>query len=202
MRHVININSVWQLPFGHGKWFAHDAHGVVEQIIGGWQFSNIFRYNTGTPFGSPIDAAEWSTNWEVQSKTSLTSPVPVNGCSTRLVATPQFFGGCETSAFLSFRNSYPGETGLRDYFRYPHYINIDVGMGKTWKMPYNEEHSLQFRWEVFNLTNTQQFQTIDTSRSGFGITPGSTAPAPNFSNWTGMTPNAYRVMQAGLRYSF
>jgi hypothetical protein len=75
-------------------------------------------------------------------------------------------------------------------------------MGKTWKMPYNENHSLQFRWEVFNLTNTQQFGSIDTSRSGFGISPGATAPPPNFSNFTGMTPNAFRVMQVALRYEF
>jgi hypothetical protein len=201
-RHVINVNSVWQLPFGNGKWIAGDAHGVVEQIIGGWQFSNIFRFNSGTPFGAPYDAAEWSTNWEVQSYTSLKGPVPNNGCSTRLVATPQYFGACEPTAFLNFRNSYPGETGLRNYFRYPHYINLDIGMGKTWKMPYNENHAFQFRWEVFNLTNTQQFQGIDFSRSGYGITPGSTAPAPNFSNWTTMVPNSYRVMQVGGRYTF
>jgi len=202
MRHVININSVWQLPFGNGKLIGHDSHGVLEQIIGGWQLSNIFRYNTGVPLGAPYDAAEWSTNWEVQSYTNITQPVSVSGCSTRLVATPQYFGACEPQAFLSFRNSYPGETGLRNYFRYPHYINMDLGMGKTWKMPYNERHALQFRWEVFNLTNTQQFQGIDFSRSGWGITPGSTAPSPNFANWTSMVPNSYRTMQAGLRYTF
>jgi Carboxypeptidase regulatory-like domain/TonB dependent receptor len=201
-RHVININSVWQLPFGNGKLLGSDAHGVVQQIIGGWQLSNVFRFNTGTPFGAPYDAAEWSTNWEVQSYTSLRGPVPNNGCSTRLVKTPQYFGACEPTAFLNFRNSYPGETGLRNYFRYPHYINLDLGFGKTWVMPYNEKHALQFRWEVFNLTNTQQFQGIDFSRSGYGITPGSTAPSPNFSNWTTMVPNSYRVMQAGLRYTF
>ena len=201
-RHVINVNSVWQLPFGNGKLLGSDAHGAVQQIIGGWQLSNVFRFNTGTPFGAPYDAAEWSTNWEVQSYTSLRGPVPNNGCSTRVVATPQYFGACEPTAFLNFRNSYPGETGLRNYFRYPHFINLDLGMGKTWVMPYNENHSLQFRWEVFNLTNTQQFQGIDFSRSGYGISPGSTAPSPNFSNWKTMVPNTYRVMQAGLRYSF
>ena len=98
-RHVINVNSVWQLPFGNGKWIGADAHGFLEQVIGGWQLSNIFRFNTGTPFGAPYDAAEWSTNWEVQSYTSLKGPVPSNGCSTRLVATPQYFGACEPTAF-------------------------------------------------------------------------------------------------------
>ncbi|MFL6435978.1 MAG: carboxypeptidase regulatory-like domain-containing protein [Terriglobales bacterium] len=202
MRHVFTVSSVWQLPFGNGKALAGGAHGFVEQLIGGWQLSNIFRWNSGIPLGAPYDAAEWSTNWEVQSYTNITKPVPVSGCSSRLVETPQFFGNCEPEAFLSFRNSYPGETGLRNYFRYPHYVNLDAGLGKTWKMPYNEQHSLQFRWEVFNVTNSQQFLGLDFSRSGFGLSPGSTAPPPNFTNWTSVNPNSLRVMQFGLRYAF
>lgn len=202
MRHMINISSVWQLPFGNGKHFANSAHGFVEQVIGGWQLSNIFRWNTGIPLGVPYDAAEWSTNWEVQSYTNITQPIPINGCSTRLVAVPQYFGACEPQAFLSFRNSYPGETGLRNYLRYPHFVNLDMGLGKTWKMFYNENHSLQFRWEVFNVTNTQEFLGLDFSRSGWGISPGSTSPPPNFGNWTTVNPLSARVMQVGLRYSF
>ncbi|HET9742120.1 MAG TPA: TonB-dependent receptor [Terriglobales bacterium] len=202
MRHIININSVWELPFGHGKPFGRDSHGVVQQLIGGWQLSNIFRWNTGVPLGAPYDAAEWSTNWEVQSYTNITRPIPISGCSTRLVETPQMFGNCEPQAFLSFRNSYPGETGLRNYFRLPGYVDLDLGLGKTWKMPYNEGHSLQFRWETFNVTNTQEFQGLDFSRSGFGITPGSTEPSPNFTNWTSVVPDSARVMQFALLYRF
>jgi hypothetical protein len=208
MRHIITISSVWQLPFGHGKAFGGNSNGIVDGIIGGWQLSNIFRYNTGIPLGAPYDSAQWATNWEVQSYTTLTQAVPVDGCSTRLVAkpaNPKFFGNCEVQAFQSFRSSYPGETGLRNYFRLPGYINLDLGLDKTWKMFYNENHQLQFRWEVFNLTNTQEFLGLDTSRTGFGIpatggTPNQ--PSPNFSNWTADNPNGYRVMQFGLKYSF
>jgi hypothetical protein len=205
MRHIITISSVWQLPFGYGKAFGGDSHGIVEGIIGGWQLSNIFRYNTGIPLGAPYDSAQWATNWEVQSYTTLTQAVPVDGCSNRLVAKPQYFGNCEVQAFQSFRSSYPGETGLRNYFRLPQYINLDLGLDKSWKMFYNESHQLQFRWEVFNLTNTQEFLGLDTSRTGFGIpATGATPnqPAPNFTNWTSVNPNSFRVMQFGLRYSF
>jgi hypothetical protein len=69
-------------------------------------------------------------------------------------------------------------------------------------MPYSEKHQLQFRWEVFNVSNTQEFSGLDFSRTGFGI-PGSVggAPAPNFTNWTSIQGQP-RVMQFGLRYSF
>ncbi|MGZ4816430.1 MAG: hypothetical protein ACXVZV_13525, partial [Terriglobales bacterium] len=73
--------------------------------------------------------------------------------------------------------------------------------GISAKIP--ESHQLQFRWEVFNLTNTQKMGAFDASRSGFGIPldPNLGSPPDNFSNFTAIqgTP---RVMQVTLRYSF
>jgi Carboxypeptidase regulatory-like domain len=202
MRHMINVSSVWALPVGRGKYFLGDLHGAAEAILGSWQLSNIFRWNTGIPFGAPYDANTWATNWEVQSYTTVVNPLSPNGCPDRNVATPKFFGNCLQSAFSSFRNAYPGDTGSRNYFRFPSYINMDFGLGKTWKMPYKEGHELQFRWEVFNVTNTQRFgENLDWSRAGWGIAPGSTTPAPEFSNFT-QIQGSPRVMQFGLRYSF
>jgi hypothetical protein len=203
-RHIINVNSIWQLPFGHGRTFAANAGGLLDAFIGGWQFSNILRWNTGLPLGTPIDANTWSTNWENQSETSISRPVPVNGCPDRS-KTPKFFGACDVTAiYQSFRNSYPGETGGRNFFRLPGYLNVDMGVGKSWKMPHSDEsheHELQFRWEVFNLANYQPFGELTGGRSGWGVYPGSTNPAPSFSNFSAIqgTP---RVMQVGLRYSF
>ena len=37
---------------------------------------------------------------------------------------------------------------------------MDAGLSKTFRMPYSESHHLQFRWEVFNLTNTQPFGQV------------------------------------------
>ncbi len=201
-RHIINVSSLVQLPWGRGKHFLSNAHGVAEAIIGGWQLSNIFRWNTGLPLGVPYDANTWATNWEVQSYTTVDpSKVPIDGCSTRVVQTPKLFGNCLQQAFDGFRNAYPGETGSRNWLRIPHYINMDFGLGKTWKMPYKEGHELQFRWEVFNATNTQNFKDVDYSRSGWGKAATQTVPAPNFSNWTSIQGDR-RVMQFALRYAF
>ena len=201
MRHMINVSSVIQLPWGRGKHFLSGIGRVADAVIGGWQITNIFRFNTGIPLGVPYDANVWATNWEVQSYMTASKAIPISGCSDRLVATPKFFGNCLDSAFSAFRNAYPGETGQRNYLRAPHYINLDFGLGKTWKMPWREGHELQFRWETFNASNTQNFQDVDYSRSGWGIASTQTAPAPNFSNWTTIQGSP-RVMQFGLRYSF
>ena len=37
------------------------------------------------------------------------------------------------------------------------YADWDMSLYKSWKMPYAESHSLQFRWDVFNVTNLTRF---------------------------------------------
>lgn len=210
MRHQINVNSVWQLPFGNGKTWLNNSGKVVNGVLGGWQFSNIFRWNTGMPIGfydapGVFDDARWATNWEVQSNGVPLKPIST--CPTR-GATPKLFGCNTKEAYQSFRNPYPGETGPRNLFRVPGYFTWDFGLGKTFnmsglssKMP--EGHTLQFRWEVFNATNTQSFGNFDGSRTGFGLSlfPSENDPPSNWSNFRAIQGSP-RVMQFTLRYAF
>ena len=188
IRHSINADAVWQLPLGKGKAFLSNASGFADAVLGGWQISSIFRWNTGLPQISPIDDARWATNWNVQA--NVTPVNPIHTCPTRSVdGTPKLFGACDVDAiYQNFRNAYPGETGPRNYLRMPGYVDVDFGLGKSWKMPYSENHILQLRWDVFNATNTQRFGAIDGSRTGFGVglDPGlnhTNAPG-NWSNFT------------------
>jgi hypothetical protein len=205
IRHQINFNSVIQLPFGRGHLLGRDSGKALNGIIGGWQLSSIFRWNTGLPVGfygdsGLFDDARWATNWEVQSNVTRTANFQT--CPTR-GPVPKLFGCNATFAYQNVRNAYPGETGERNVFRVPGYVVADTGLSKSFTMPYNEHHELQFRWEVFNITNTQKMGQYNTSRSGFGITsdPSTQQPPTEWSNFTGIqgTP---RVMQFALRYSF
>ncbi|MFS8084142.1 MAG: carboxypeptidase regulatory-like domain-containing protein [Acidobacteriota bacterium] len=54
VRHVINANMIWQLPFGKGRAFLNNG-GVANAILGGWQLSSIFRWNSGLPVEAPLD---------------------------------------------------------------------------------------------------------------------------------------------------
>lgn len=222
IRHIINVNAVWQLPVGRGQWLFSGANGLTNALVGGWQLSGIYRWNSGLPFSAPYDDVRWATNWNVQSYNVRRGPI--QACPTKSGDTPRFF--CDrTAAYRSFRNAYPGESGDRAPFRLPGYVSLDLGLGKEFTMPWSERQKLQVRWEVFNVTNTQRLGAIDTSRTGYGITadpagrpvgctPGSTCvsqggtgngrpatPPTNWSNFTGIqgTP---RVMQVGIRFSF
>ena len=92
-------------------------------------------------------------------------------------------------------------------FRYPGYVALDSGLYKTFRMPW-EGQTLTFRWEVFNVTNTQRL-TGPISGTGLSQDPfllGGTAPTEFGKLTATQTPlnetKAGRVMQFALRYQF
>jgi hypothetical protein len=193
MRHITNANVIFKLPFGRGETFFGNVNKYANLILGGWQLTGIFRYNSGLPISAPTDTA-WATNWTIESYTTRTANVKT--CPTR---GGSLFGCNSLEAYRSFRNAYPGETGERNVFRLPGFWVLDMGLGKTFDLPW-ENDKLQFRWEVFNVANTQKMGAVTTYQ--VELDPQTAAQVPtNFSNFTAIqgTP---RSMQFVLRYSF
>ena len=69
-----------------------------------------------------------ATNWNAQSNTVLTRPL--SPCVTKGTANSatKLFGCDPTFAYQSFRNAYPGESGMRNIFRLPGYTTLDLGL--------------------------------------------------------------------------
>lgn len=202
IRHIINFNSVWQLPVGRGRAFLSDTNSVVNALVGGWQLSGIFRWNSGAPVSAPFDAAQWATNWQVQSFGTRTRPL--ESCPTRGGAEPPNLFGCDrVYAYQSFRSARPGESGERNVFRLPGYVVLDMGLSKSFTMPWSENHRLQLRFEAFNVTNTQRLGAIAGGRTGYGIVldPQDATPTSDWMNFVGIQGER-RVMQFGFRYQF
>jgi hypothetical protein len=199
VRHIANLNVVWKLPIGRNEWIGGKVPGFVDAIIGGWQLSSIYRWNSGYPVGAPYDDGHWATNWELESNGVRVVPVQSNptrggnGKSANIFSDP-------VAAYRSFRNARPGEVGDRNLFRYPNYLAIDLGLAKTFNLPFGETHKLQFRADVFNITNTQRLTGIADFALGQDPFNNGT-PGSNFGNFTNIqgTP---RVMQFALRYTF
>lgn len=207
IRHLINVSAVWEMPFGRGRRFMNGANGFAQAVLGGWQMSTIYRWNTGLPTTSPFDDQRWATNWNVNA--NVTPTATFHTCPARSNdATPKLFGGsnCDiTAIYQSFRNAYPGETGPRNYIRLPGYMNVDIGLGKTFNMPWSEKHQLQIRWDIFNVANLQRFGLVDVSRTGLGVARDPALrglnPPDNWSNFQQIQGQP-RVFQVGARYSF
>jgi hypothetical protein len=202
-RHIINANWLIGLPFGRGKRFMSNSNKVVDTLFGGWQTTGIFRWNSGLPVQTPFDCCVWATNWNVQS-----NGVRVNGLQSSPTSTgsPNLFRD-PVAAYRAFRNARAGEIGERNVLRGQPYISLDMGLTKNFRMPW-EGHALQFRWEVFNVTNTQRFDANTISDLSLGSDPfnGGT-PSSDFGRFTStQTPlnetKAGRVMQFALRYMF
>ena len=204
-RHIINANWVVGLPFGRGKRFWTNSNSVVDKVLGGWTTTGIFRYNTGLPItAAPFDCCVWATNWNVQSNGVRVQPIQ---SSTTKAGQPNLFSD-PIAAYRSFRPARPGEVGDRNVLRAPGYISLDMGLYKSFKMPW-EGHALQFRWEVFNVTNTQRFDGATISDLSLGRDPflGSSNPTSDFGQFTSTQAplnetKAGRVMQFALRYTF
>ena len=198
VRHLVNANVVYGLPFGNGKMFFGNSKGLVNQILGGWQLTGIVRFNTGLPAGEPFDDGRWATNWNVQS----------NGVAVRRIQSsptrtgePNLFSD-PTAAYQSYRNALPGEAGDRNILRDPGYIAVDAGLYKSFSIA--EKQKITFRLEVFNVSNTQRFT---------GIANFALAQEPNVSGSQGSTPPADfgrftqiqgkpRTVQFAVRYDF
>jgi hypothetical protein len=97
------------------------------------------------------------------------------------------------NAINSFTNPFPGQSGGRNQIRGDGYFGVDLGLSKRWLMPWSDKHSLQFRAEVFNVTNSVRF---NVQTGSLALDTSST-----FGNYTGTLTNA-RVMQFALRYEF
>ncbi|MCC7307024.1 MAG: TonB-dependent receptor [Acidobacteria bacterium] len=201
IRHSVNANFIFQLPFGQGKHWFSDLNGFTDALIGGWQLSGIARWNTGLPAISPFDAAQWATNWNAQSSGVRVRNVPiqVNRNTQNAFGDPQ-------AAYNAWRNARPGETGDRNAMRLPGYSTLDLGLSKSFTMPWSEGHKLQFRWEVINVFNYQYFdgQNGNLTRSTWGLQQDSDIgeATSDFGKIFTDIQGVPRRMQFGLRYSF
>ncbi|MDP9340081.1 MAG: TonB-dependent receptor [Acidobacteriota bacterium] len=193
-RHQFNANWIIELPFGRGRYIGRDTNRALDAVIGGWQLSGLFRMTSGFPVNI-FGGFNWPTNWQLGGNALLTSPVKTG---TFDVLTGDDAGNKNLfangpDAINSFTAPFPGQSGARNQIRGDGFFGVDLGLAKRWKMPFSEKQSLQFRWEVFNVTNSKRFNTQSN--------PPELDISTTFGNYTGLLTNP-RVMQFALRYEF
>ena len=177
-RHLLNIGYVYNLPgFSRNAW--------TRTIIGGWEWSGITSFQTGTPFSVtfPLDNAGVANALGSGSYPDLvgdpySSPLNIPG-----VAGPQLYN---PAAFAAPRGLTFGDAG-RNVLNLPSRTNFDMGLFKNFAL--HEAMSLQFRAEAFNVFNHTEWEAVD----------------PSFSDSTFLHPTQAhlgRIMQFGLKFLF
>jgi len=196
--HQINANWIVELPFGRGKHFVNNAQGITEAVIGGWQLSGVARWTSGFPF--TVDNGNfWPTNWDEQGIAQMISR-PQTGHYRQPNGTISVFQN-SAAAFADFQHPFPGQAGSRNVIRGDGYAGWDLALGKRWRLPM-EGHSLQFRWEVFNVPNLHRFNVLSGLGNAACACIASLQQVPErFGSYTGLLTDP-RVMQFALRYEF
>jgi len=188
--HNLNITSIVELPFGaHRRWLSD--HGVLSQIIGGWQVNNILSFYSGTPFS--VTASGTSLNArENDQRADLVKPnVEILGGIGRL--NPYF----DPLAFKPVTDARFG-TAEFNLLRGPGVANWDLGVFRQFRL--RREMDLQVRMEAFNVTNRPRFSNPGGNVSNLRLNPDGTVRDPNgFAVITGTQDGSERQVRFGVR---
>jgi Carboxypeptidase regulatory-like domain len=186
IRHNFNSNFMYALPVGKGKLLLKNAPTWVDEIVGGWQISSIWRYSTPLPSAVEGDLA-YNTNYWLSSLAVVNTPTPSGGVHIDDNGIPSLFSS--TSVSSNFQDQPPEGAGTRAAVRLAPIFNVDMSVSKAFRLP-KEGQKLSFRAEAFNAFNHPNFTN-----------PSLSLQSPQtFGEFQGTLPP--RSMQFALRYEF
>jgi hypothetical protein len=187
--HVVKLTYVYELPFGKGRrWLTNRSVGSA--LLGGWRFSGIHGYNSGSPMGLgtsvsfPIfnggnrPTVSTYDGWRAATVGSSFDPAV-----DKYLQPASFFGTQPTDRFGNMSRYNPK-------MRYAPGINENVSLARTINM--GERFRWDIRGEAFNLLNRVAFGSI----SG-----GTSLQNANFGLWRSQS-NSPRRMQFALKLSW
>jgi hypothetical protein len=202
-RHVFQGYMVYDLPFGRNRQFLKNAHGIVNQIVGGWDLAGSVIWESGRAF-TVYGGAFTVSN-------AVLSPANCSGCTANMgnvlldptAGTTFIFTPAQRALFTT---PAPGELGNtpRNFFTGPPFFNLDLTVRK--RFYFSEKRNLEFRVDVNNLTNTPSFEFPVSGSSGIGLqSPGFTGSASvnsTFGRIRDSVNSNSRHIQLGLKFNF
>ena len=195
LKHNFNGNYVIDLPFGRGQRFAANASRLVDAVVGGWEYSGTARWHSGFPI-SPSNGFNFPTNFFLTTPGTIVAPLQTNITRNGTFGRPNLFSDAK-AALTAVSFTLPGLPGSRNVLTGPAYAAADMGLYKTFKMPWSEQQQLQFRVTVFNVFNSVNF-------NGFTTDPTSPGTFGNFTSTAGPQTGSAgaRDMEFAIRFSF
>jgi hypothetical protein len=192
VRHVLNANTVYELPFGRGKPYLSDP-GVLRGMFGGWQVTSIITARTGFPVNVTVDRSaasvpDGNTNNQRPNLAPGVPLVPPGGSTSA--------EWINLAAFTTPAAGTFGNVG-RDILRGPGLWQVDFGLAK--RIALTERCRLQFRAEAFNVFNRAQ---LAAPQSDISAGPGEFGRIIQPVNTTPIGTGTPRQIQLALRFEF
>jgi hypothetical protein len=191
--HTLNITNITELPCGPShRWL--NGGGVVSQIVGGWQVTNILNFYSGTPFsvtasGTSLNAPENEQRADqVKPKVEILGGIgPTNPYFDPLAFAPVTEARFGTASFNSVRGA-----GVQSW---------DLGVFRRFQLP--RQIDLQFRVETFNVTNTPRFSNPNGNVSNLRLNPDGTIRDLNgYAVITSTQEGSERQVRLGVRFGW
>jgi hypothetical protein len=196
-RHVFNLSYIYDLPF-------FKESGLSHTLLGGWQWSGITTFSTGSPFnvlnGVFSDNAGVGNNIGAGSFPDVIGDPHINipKLAPQAGTGPLLFN---PAAFAAPRGLTFGDAG-RNFLRNPAHTNFDMGLFKHFKI--KEQMGVEFRAEAFNVFNHTEWAYLGGSAgsaaSNSGVGSNNTFGNDNFLQ-IGSAHNP-RILQLALKLSF
>lgn len=179
---VWNGEFVYQLPFGVGKTFLNKG-GVLNDLVGGWQLSDMWTWMSGTPYNITWGGA----NYDFSDQGTWYPNRVCNG-SVSNTSIGQWFN---TACFPSAAPGTYGNSG-RDILNGPRFGVMNASLAKNFKLGFlGEQGLLQIRMDLSDVTN----------HPDFGAPIGAVTPPPTAAG-TITTAQQQRNLQLGARIVF
>jgi hypothetical protein len=163
-KNMLNFVYTYAFPFGRKQQWGNNWHPVINSILGGWQMSGILTLRSGFPL--TIQATDRSGS---RSRGARADRVG-NGEGAKQVGAGKSW--LDKTAFKEPVSATLGNSGV-GVIRGPGWKTFDMTLQKYF--PIRENLNVEFRAEVFNLTNTPQFSSPVRSASSatFGEITGA-----------------------------
>jgi hypothetical protein len=183
VRHRLAVNQVLEIPVPSGNVF-------VKHVLGGWQFSSITVWQTGSPFTVFTSAPYPNGDYNADGQNDDRPNTPSFGTRLSSPSEDEWLAG----VFRAADFPRPAAGGIGDLPRNSHYgpgyLNTDLAVAKTVRVPALARNAaMQIRIETYNLFNTVNLNN-----------PTNNLTSALFGRVTSARPS--REVQLGLRFTF
>jgi hypothetical protein len=187
--HRIATSAIYMLPFGKGQPLLSQTGGLVSRLVGGWELSGIWAFQTGVPlaFGS-YSTTSATNNGDYFLQDNPSKAVRAVGDRTA----DRWFN---TAPFVTASSAQPASHLRVNPYRFPglraqRQNNVDLALIKDTRI--NETMKLRFSAQAMNAMNHPLMQT-----------PQMTVTSAQFGQVTASTQYNYpRRMQFELKLIF
>jgi Carboxypeptidase regulatory-like domain len=204
--HGLKMNWIYELPFGAGKPLLGNAHGLLQQIVGGWSIDGTGRVQSGDPFSLGDVRLVGMTRNQLQSAVGMnfndgakiayflpqdiiqntikafnTSATAANGYGSLGAPSGRYIAPANGPGCIE---AFAGQCGGTQAILYgPHLTRFDISAVKNFR--FNDRAHLEVRAEFLNAFNNINFIV--------GSAQNDTNTANNFSSQSfGQVTNAYQ----------